>query len=196
MKPTIWKNYHKLVESPVVSKAQFQGRLLHVYLDDVRLPDGTTSTREWIKHPGACAVVPVFPDGSIMLVKQYRYPVRQIFFEVPAGKIDPDESADTTALRETEEETGLKANSMAYIGHFYPVIGYSDEIIHIYTAWDLDQTTHNSDDDEFLINVKIPFKEAIRMIELGEITDAKTICSLLKTKMWWRKHKPYDIAFS
>lgn len=196
MKPTTWKNYHKLVEYPVESTEKFNGKLLHVYLDDVRLPNGSGSTREWIKHPGACAVVPVFPDGTIMLVKQYRYPVRQIFFEVPAGKIDPNEPPETTASRETEEETGFKAHSMAYIGHFYPVIGYSDEIIHIYTAWDLDQTKHNSDDDEFLINVRLPFKEAIRMVELGDITDAKTICSLLKSQMWWKKHKPYDISFS
>lgn len=196
MKPATWKNFHKLVEYPVDSREKFNGKLLHVYLDDVKLPDGSGSTREWIKHPGACAIVPVFPDGSIMLIKQYRYPVRQIFFEVPAGKIDPNEPPEATAIRETEEETGLKANSMAYIGHFYPVIGYSDEIIHIYTAWDLEQTTHNSDDDEFLINLRLPFKEAIRMVELGEITDAKTICSLLKTRIWWKKHKPFDISFS
>lgn len=182
-----------LVESTVKSVECFSGKLVHLFLDEVQLPDGSHSTREWIRHPGAAAVVPVFEDGSVMLVKQYRYPVRQIFYEVPAGKIDPGEPPEKTAERETREETGLRAGKFAYVGHFYPVIGYSDEIIHIYAAWDLEQAAKNRDRDEFLLNVRIPFRKALEMIDSGEISDGKTICSLLRTWRWWERDAPFPI---
>ncbi len=196
MKLSTWANANRLVESPIESNLQFKGKLLHLYVDTAAMPDGKSSTREWIRHPGACAVVPVFRDGSIMLVKQFRYPTNQIFFEVPAGKIDAHEPPEKTAQRETEEETGLRAGALEYVGHFYPGIGYSDEIIHIYTAWDLEQLDEHTDADEFLINVRVPYKDAIHMISMGDITDAKTICSLLKTKMWWEQHSPFQVFFS
>jgi ADP-ribose pyrophosphatase len=196
MKSTTWANSENLIEKTIESNQEFKGNLLHVFQDKAAMPDDSTSTREWIRHPGACAVVPVFSDGSVMLVKQFRYPVKQIFYEVPAGKIDPGEPPVTTALRETEEETGLKAVSIEYIGHFYPCIGYSDEIIHIYAAWDLEQLPEKTDDDEFLINVRLPFREALKMIEMGDITDAKTICSLMKTSVWWKKNGPFHISFT
>ncbi|MEX1063054.1 MAG: NUDIX hydrolase [Balneolaceae bacterium] len=196
MKSTLWKDAGQFTEQPLNSVRKFNGRLLQVYLDTVRLPDGLTSTREWIRHPGACAVVPVFEDGTIMLVKQFRYPSRQIFYEVPAGKIDPGEPEEVTAVRETAEETGLQVRSCRYIGHFYPGIGYSDEIIHIYAAWDLSQQPEKLEDDEFLVTHRLPFSEAVRMVELGEISDAKTICSLLKTKLWWEKNNPFYVSFS
>lgn len=196
MKSSIWADANRLIETTVESGLMFKGNLLHLYLDSAVMPDGSHSSREWINHPGACAVVPVFRDGTIMLVKQFRYPVKQIFYEVPAGKIDAGEPPEITASRETEEETGLSSVSFQYIGHFYPCIGYSNEIIHIYTTWDLEQLTEHSDDDEFLINLRLPYSEAIRMIERGEITDAKTICSLLQTKMWWERNSPFNIDFS
>ncbi len=196
MKSSIWADSDKLIERTIESCEQFKGNLLHVYVDKALMPDGSSSVREWIRHPGACAVVPVFRDGTVMLVKQYRYPVKQVFFEVPAGKIDPGEPPETTALRETEEETGILAGSIEYIGHFYPCIGYSDEIIHIYSAWDLEQLPENTDDDEFLVNARIPFKQALSMIEEGVITDAKTICSLMKTHMWWLQNSPFQISFT
>ena len=194
-KSNLWQQASRLTEHTLNTKKTFSGKLLHVYQDDITLPDGNESTREWIRHPGACAVVPVFEDGSVMLVRQYRYPVRQIFYEVPAGKIDPGEPPEITASRETEEETGLRAHSIRYIGHFYPVIGYSDEIIHIYAAWNLEQLPDDSDDDEFLICDRMPFSEALRMISTGEITDAKTICSLFQTRTWWEKSGPFKVSF-
>lgn len=195
MKNNLWQQAEQLIEQPLDSSLVFKGKLLHIYQDTVELPNEKLTGREWIKHPGACAIVPVFRDGTIMLVKQYRYSVRQVFYEVPAGKIDPGESVDGTAFRETREETGLAATSMAYIGHIYPVIGYSDEIIHLYAAWDLTQNESNSEEDEFLIKLRIPFSEALHMIECGEITDAKTICSLLKAEMWWKKNRPFEVSF-
>lgn len=185
----------ELIEHPLSSREVYKGKLLHVFIDDVRLPDGNSSTREWINHPGACAVVPVFEDGSIMLVRQYRYPVKQIFIEVPAGKIDPGEPPLTTATRETAEETGLHAENIAYVSHFYPVIGYSNEVIHVFVAWGLTTEEIDVDEDEFLITMRVPFSKALEMIHTGEINDGKTICALLQTKMWWEKHRPFDISF-
>lgn len=163
---------------------------MHVFYDEVELPDGNTASREWIKHPGACAVVPVFENGDILMVRQFRYPMRQIFWEVPAGKIDAGEPEDETALRELREEAGVATHDFAYVGHFYPGIGYTDEIIHIYTAWNLESVAQQVDDDEFVTKERIPFKEAIEMVHSGEINDGKTMICLLRAWEWWEKNGP------
>ncbi|PWN05906.1 NUDIX domain-containing protein [Rhodohalobacter mucosus] len=186
----------KLEETPIRSKNVFDGVLLDVYVDEVRLPDGSTSTRDWIKHPGASAVVPVFEDGTVMLLKQYRYPPRRIFAEVPAGKLDPGESPETTAKRELTEESGLICSNLVKTGEFYPAIGYADELIHIYAAWGFAEQQQKSDDDEFLITYRIPYSEALRMVREGEIMDGKTICSLIKTWLWWEDNGPFPVAFT
>lgn len=178
------KNPHTLIEKELSSEKVFSGALLHVNRDQVLLPDNQTSIREWIKHPGACAVVPFFENGDIMLLRQYRYPVRQLFLEVPAGKIDAGENPDSTAERELHEETGVHAGKLHYIGHFYPGIGYSDEVIHIYTATELRLTNSNADIDEFVEPVRIPFREAIEMVHQGSINDGKTVICLLRAMHW------------
>src|SRR5699024_10964343 len=111
----------KLIEYKQSSREVFRGRLLHVYLDEVGLPEGTKSTREWIKHPGASAVLPVFENGDVMLVRQFRYPVSQIFYEVPAGKIDAHEAPATEARRELKEEGGINCHRALRFGNFYSV---------------------------------------------------------------------------
>jgi ADP-ribose pyrophosphatase len=184
-----------LKERPLTSEQVFDGKLLQVYSDEVELPDKTTSTREWIKHPGASAVVPVFEDGTIMLLKQFRYPARNIFIEVPAGKIDPGETADSTAGRELLEESGVECSHLVQVGSFYPAIGYADEIIYSYVAWGLKMHEQDADDDEFLLNYRIPFSKAMKMIQTGEITDGKTICTLLHASSWWKKNVPFDVDF-
>jgi ADP-ribose pyrophosphatase len=184
----------KLVEHKVTSQKVFSGRLLHVYFDEVRLPDGEMATREWIKHPGASAVVPIFENGDVMMIKQFRYPMSQIFYEVPAGKIDPGETADSTAHRELQEEAGLSCKSYQYIGHYYPGIGYSDEIIHLYTAWDITSLAQKVDDDEFVINERLPFKEAVEMVHSGEIADGKTMVALLRAWHWWQDKGPFAVG--
>ncbi len=178
------KHSSALVEQTRSTKKVFSGKLLHVYYDEVLLPNGTTSSREWIKHPGACAIVPIFDNHDIMLIKQFRYPMGQIFYEVPAGKIDPNEAPDDTALRELKEEAGLHCNQLHYIGHFYPAIGYADEVIHIYAGLDLRYVQTKMDDDEFLINSRISFTEAMDMISSGEINDGKTIICLTRVWQW------------
>ncbi len=187
------KNSSLLEEKPLTSKHVFDGKLLQVYYDEVELPDKTTSTREWIKHQGASAVVPVFQDGTIMLLKQFRYPPRKIFIEVPAGKIDPGETAYSTAERELFEESGIECEHLIQVGSFFPAIGYADEIIYSYVAWGLSVHNQNMDDDEFLVNHRIPFSQALKMIQDGKITDGKTICTLLHASHWWIKNEPFQI---
>lgn len=184
----------KLREKKLTSKKVFDGKLLHVYSDEAELPDQTTSTREWIKHPGASAVVPVFEDGTIMLLQQFRYPPKKTFIEVPAGKIDPGENKKTTAERELLEESGIKCENIEEVGSFYPAIGYADEIIYVYTAWGLTEEGQAVDDDEFLLKYRIPFSKALEMIRTGEITDGKTICSLIQASMWWRENEPFKVG--
>lgn len=186
-------NSGELTETSLSSKQVFKGKLLDVWLDEVRLPDGTTSTREWIKHPGACAVVPVFMDGTIMLLRQFRYPAGVTFLEVPAGKIDPGEDPLETARRELLEESGIRCKQLEKTGYFYPAIGYADEIIHSYVAWDLSIESQNEDADEFLQPLRIPFRDAIKMIHNGELTDAKTITTLIQVKQWWLEHGPFEV---
>src|SRR5699024_1889405 len=183
----------KLIEYKQSSREVFRGRLLHVYLDEVGLPDGTKSTREWIKHPGASAVLPVFENGDVMLVRQFRYPVSQIFYEVPAGKIDAHEAPATTAGRELKEEAGLLCRHSQYLGHFYPGIGYSDELIHLYVAWDIESFSQNVDDDEFLLKERLSLPEAMGMVHSGEISDGKTIITLLRAWHWWQKDGAFEL---
>ncbi|MDR9415703.1 MAG: NUDIX hydrolase [Gracilimonas sp.] len=188
-------NDHKLlIERKLNSKEVFKGKLLHVFYDEARLPDGSVSSREWIKHPGACAVVPVFDNGELMMLRQFRYPMRQIFWEVPAGKIDSGEKEDETALRELEEEAGVRTHNFAYVGHFYPGIGYSDEVIHIYVAWDLQSVPQKVDEDEFVTRQRIPFLKAVEMVHTGEINDGKTVICLLRAWEWWRQNKPFELG--
>lgn len=184
-----------LEETSLNSKKVYDGKLLQVYLDEVKMPDGSLSTRDWIKHPGASAIVPVFEDGTIMLLKQFRYPSRKVFAEVPAGKLDPGEKPEATARRELTEETGLISTNLSSVGYFYPSIGYADEIIHVYVAWGLSQQEQKNDDDEFILNYRLPFSDALKMIESGEITDGKTICSLTKAYLWWVRNSPFTVNF-
>ena len=185
----------KLKEETLSSNHVFDGVLLQVYVDEVLLPDQTTSTRDWIKHPGASAVVPVFEDGTIMLVKQFRYPPRKLFIEVPAGKIDTGETPYSTAKRELEEESGLSCKHLEQVGSLFPAIGYADEEIFVYVGWGINDIGKQTDDDEFLINYRVSFAEALKMIESGKIKDGKTICALTQTYFWWKKNEPFPIKF-
>lgn len=184
----------KLVERKIHSEKIFSGELLHLYKDIVLLPDGKKSTREWIKHPGASAVLPVFENGDVMLIKQFRYPLSQIFYEVPAGKIDKGEPPGITATRELEEETGLVCEQMVYVGHYYPAIGFSDEIIHLYAAWGLNESRQNVDSDEFVQLERMPFLETMQMLGNGEISDGKTMACIYKTLYWWERHGPFKLG--
>jgi ADP-ribose pyrophosphatase len=170
-----------LTEKFVDREEVFSGKILHVFRDTVELPDGRESVREWISHPGAVAVVPLFEDGSTILIRQYRYPARRVFLEVPAGKLDePGEAPEDVARRELMEEIGFATNRLTPMGETYSCIGYSDEVIYLFLAEELEEGTSGGDDEEFLEPVRMMFDEAVTMAHAGEITDAKTTVALIR----------------
>jgi len=172
-----------LTETGLETEWMCRGRLLHARRDTVRLPNGHTSTREYIVHPGAAVILPVFENGDVLLERQHRYPCRRDFIEVPAGKLDPDETPLECASRELIEETGYRATDMKFLFEFYPAIGYCDEIMYFFLASGLEQVGHKRDHDEFLEILRIPFDDAMNMIRKGEICETKTVTALF----WWDK---------
>jgi len=168
-----------LKETKLSSKNVFQGRLLDVRKDEVELPNGKTSTREWIKHPGAVCCVPILPDGKIALIKQYRYPVQSEMIELPAGKLDPNEEPEECAMRELQEEIGYRPKKLTFLTHIHPAVGFANEKMWLYLAQDLVPSESKLDDDEFLELIPTDFDEALELIWSGEITDVKTIIGLL-----------------
>jgi len=166
-------------EHTLESKTVYRGRLLHVLEDEVRLPDGKSGRREYVRHPGAVAMVPLLDRETVVLVRQYRYPLRRHFYEIPAGKIDPGEEPLQTGKRELREECGYEAASWQALTTFDPCIGYSDERIFLYVARDLTRVEHGPDEGEFVEEVTLPLPVALERIRTGGITDAKTIIGLL-----------------
>lgn len=174
-----------LFEKQLASNFVYDGKLLKVYCDDIILPNGHTSKREYIKHPGAACVVPVDKDGNVIVVKQFRYPFANVLTEVPAGKLDSKEEAHLdAALRELKEETGYSAKTVVYLGEFYPTCAYSDEVIHMYLAMDLSLGETNPDDDEFVGIEKVALEELVSEIMKGNIKDGKTQTAILKAYLY------------
>lgn len=169
-----------LIETGIASESVFDGVLLHVRKDRVRLPNGEESVREYISHPGAVVILAFLPDGRLLFERQFRYPLRRVFLELPAGKIDPGEDVLETARRELREETGYDAGSWQHLGVMHPCIGYSDERIEIFAARDLQRSAGGQqlDHNEFLELVTMSPDEAKQAVWDGRITDAKTITSL------------------
>ena len=167
-----------LHETELASETVFKGRLLHVKRDRVRLPDSSESTREYIVHPGAVVIIPVFENGDLLLERQHRYPLHRDFIELPAGKIDPGEADLTCARRELEEETGYTASEWREVTTIYPCIGYSDERLAFYLARGLKEGNHGRDHDEFLEILRMPFGEAMDWVRNGKICETKTVIGL------------------
>ena len=156
----------------------YQGRIVNLTVDEITTENGFETIREVFHHPGGAAVVPVLPDGSVLLVKQFRYPMKEILLELPAGKIDAGESPETTAARELEEETGYKAGSLTKISEFYSTPGFCDEKIYLYLADDLRPCQAEGDRDEELELVSCSLPELLDMIRTATISDAKTIIGI------------------
>lgn len=169
----------KLKEYKVSSKSVYCGKILSVFVDDVRLPDGSLSKREYVRHCGGAAVLFV-KDGCAALVKQYRYVYDKEIYEIPAGKIDGGETSVKAAERELEEETGYRALSLEKLARIYPSTGYTDEVIDIYFTDNAEYVGQKCDEGEFLDCEFIRLSRVAEMIESGEICDAKTVCAVYK----------------
>ncbi|HEY1286771.1 MAG TPA: NUDIX hydrolase [Burkholderiales bacterium] len=176
-----------LTEHFIEGDLVLDGTLLKVRRDRVRLPDGSEGVREYIRHPGAVAVVALFDEGSVLLERQFRYPHRREFIEIPAGKLEPGEPHLATAKRELAEETGYAAAEWRYLGVIHTAIAYTDEAIHLYLARRLSRTERKLDQGEFLETLVRPFDEALAMIRDGELTDAKSVAALLWFDRWGRE---------
>ena len=177
-----------LTEHCLSSTTITSGGMLTVKCDQVRLPNGNTSQREYVTHPGAVIVVPILSSGHVVLEKQFRYPLQQVFIELPAGKIDVGEDVLTTGQRELEEETGYTAGHWFKLGHQYSCIGYSNEVIQMYLAWALVVGDHQRDEDESLEVFEASFEDCLSMIQNGQITDGKTIIALFMAEKYLARH--------
>ena len=169
-----------LIEEQVSSEDVFDCNLLHVKKDTVRLPNGNIAYREWIKHPGASAVVPVTPEGRLIFVRQYRYPIQQVTLEIPAGKLDAEgEDPLDCARRELSEETGYQAEKYTFLTKLATTVGFSNEFIYIYAAEGLTAGRQHPDEDEFINVCTLTMDEAMAKIRSGEICDAKSVTAVL-----------------
>ncbi len=168
----------ELTEKKLSSTQVFRGSLLDIYVDEVELYNGQKKVREYTKHPGAAAVIPILPGGKIGLIRQFRYPANQIHIEVPAGTIEPGEVVEDTAKRELIEEIGYFPNKLTYLTKINPCLGYSNEVIWLYLGEDLEKVPQNKMDDESLEFFPVSAEVAIDMVWQGKITDVKTVISV------------------
>lgn len=168
-----------LEEKTIRRQTIFQGRMINLHVDEVRLPNGKTSTREIVEHPGAVAIMAITDDEKIVLVEQFRKPLEKTLVEIPAGKLDEGEDPEDCARRELEEETGYRCGELISVASFYTSPGFADEICYFYLAKDLVRTNQRQlDEDEFVEVVELTFPEALQYIEKQKIHDAKTIIAI------------------
>ena len=171
----------KLTEKTIASKSIFEGKVLHVKLDEVELENGERALREVVEHPGGVCVAALTENRELLFVRQFRYPYKEIVLELPAGKLEKGQPPLENGKRELLEETGAIGREYATLGQLYPSPGYCGEIIHLYFCridhWERQQL----DDDEFLNVERIPLDEAVKMVLNNQIPDAKTQVAVLKT---------------
>jgi ADP-ribose pyrophosphatase len=185
-----------LTEHELSSETAWQGGFLHIKRDRVRLPDGRDSQREYVVHPGAAVMIPLLDDGRILVERQYRYPLRRHFIEVPAGKLDPGESPLATARRELLEETGYQAAEWALLTVLHPAIGFATEEMHVYLCRGLKHSGQQLDVDEHLEVMAVTLDWLLDELRAGRLTDVKTQISVfwlerLRSGAWpWPAFEP------
>ena len=175
---------NKFKETEKSSELIFDGKVLHLYRDDIYLPDGREAFREYCRHTGAVCIVPVTDEGEIICVRQYRYAIGQTTLEIPAGKLDSkEEDPLCAAIRELREETGAEAGRISYMGKYFSSPAILDECIYMYLAEELKFGETDFDDDEFIEIVKIPVDELVKMIMAGEVIDGKTQAAVMRAAL-------------
>ena len=165
------------------SKQVFDGKIVKVFVDDVRLPDGREARWERVVHPGAVGIVPLLGDGMVVLVRQYRHAIGNVLLEIPAGKLEEGEPPDVCARRELAEEVGYRAGKMVKLAEFYNSPGFCDEYFHLFLARELEEGRAEAEPDEFFQVEAVHLEEAFDMISAGEVRDAKTIIGITLTKL-------------
>lgn len=177
-----------LREECVSSRLIFDGRVVRLYVDRVRLPDGREAEREYMRHIGAVCVLPLDRDGIVHCVRQYRYPHGEVLLEIPAGKLDSKtEDRASAALRELQEETGYRCGRLTFLGSIYTSPAILDEVIGLYLAEELTPGETHFDEDEFLAPVAVPLEELADRVMRGEIPDAKTQLAVLRVRELLRR---------
>ena len=166
----------------VSRRVAYDGLILRVNLDRVALPNGREVDLELIEHPGAAAVVPLHADGAVTLIRQYRYATGGFILEVPAGKLDAGESPETCALREVEEEAGVRAGRLHPLGFIWTTPGFTDERIWLFAATQLQPGRQDLHHDEVLDVLRMPLREALALVERGELPDGKSLAALVRTE--------------
>ena len=161
----------------------FDGRYLHVHVDQVQIPNGRTAEREVADHVAGAAILALDERNNVLTVTQYRYTFSRMMLEIPAGKLEPGEDPAAGALRELREETGAVPEQLLPLGKIYPAPGCYGEILYLFLATGLKMGDLQPDEDEFLIQERIPFEEMVHRIMAGEVEDAKTVAAVLKAKL-------------
>ena len=172
----------EFTEQTLNSQLIYEGKVVKVFKDSVELSTGKKSFREFVKHSGGVVILAVKGD-KILLVKQFRYPLEEVMFELPAGKLEIGEDPFEAAKRELEEETGYCANKWTPLGYVYTSPGYSDEKLYLYKAEDLEFTHCHPDEGEIIEAFEYKYEDVLKMVDNGEINDAKTLCALLRAKI-------------
>lgn len=174
----------KFEEKTTHSNRLYEGKIINLKVDDVSLPNGRTSKRELIEHPGAVAVIAITPENKILMVEQYRKALERSMVEIPAGKLEKGEAPEYTAMRELEEETGYTADKLELIQSFSTSPGFADEVVHLYSATGLKKSTSEAllDEDEFVELMEVSLQEAEEMVKNQRIYDAKTAFAVLWVK--------------
>jgi ADP-ribose pyrophosphatase len=173
----------EFAEKTLNSKQVYDGKIVKVFKDDVELSDGEKSFREVVRHSGGVVILALKDKNAIISVRQFRYPMKEVLLELPAGKLEYGEDPFVAAKRELEEETGYCANKWTDLGYVYTSPGYSDEKLYLYMAEDLEYTNCHPDDGEILEPIELSIDEALEMIKDGKIVDAKTLCAFMRAKL-------------